>query len=176
MPVPDFRALMLPTLKVCADSERPSLADVRRAVAKAADLTDEDIKEKVPSGRQSTFVNRVFWAVIYMERAGLLRRIGRGGDGGPTEFPLAIWVREAKTGLGRSASIPNAINSGRPNFSGAGTGWSERSGLKLQTAYVLTVESAAAGFGEDHPLVKRCFMTGGTYTTPPPVKRAAASR
>ncbi len=87
MPVPDFQTLMLPTLKAYADGERPSLADVRRAVARAAGLTDGDIRETLPSGRQSTLTNRVSWAVVYMERAGLLRRIGRGAyelteDGG----------------------------------------------------------------------------------------------
>ena len=78
MPVPDFQTLMLPTLSAYADGERPSLADVRRSVAKAAGLTDEDIRETVPSGRQTTLTNRVSWAVVYMERAGLLKRIGRG--------------------------------------------------------------------------------------------------
>ncbi len=87
MPVPDFHTLMLPTLGAYADGARPSLADVRRAVARVAGLTDGDIRETVPSGRQSTLVNRVSWAVVYMERAGFLRRIGRGAyelteDGG----------------------------------------------------------------------------------------------
>ncbi len=78
MPVPDFQALMLPTLRAYTDGERPSLTEVRRTVAESANLIDEDIQEKTPSGRQTTLSNRVSWAVIYMERAGLLRRIGRG--------------------------------------------------------------------------------------------------
>ena len=32
----------------------------------------------LPSGRQTVFANRVNWAVIYMERAGLLERVRRG--------------------------------------------------------------------------------------------------
>ena len=35
-------------------------------------LTEEDLKEELPSGIQSTFVNRVGWASTYMKKAGLL--------------------------------------------------------------------------------------------------------
>ena len=128
MPVPDYQTLMLPTLSAYADSERPSLSDVRRTVARAAGLTGEDIRETVPSGRQTTLTNRVSWAVVYMERAGLLKRIGRGAyelteDGGrllasnPSRIDLKVlreypayvnWKRTAETPKSGDRAIPRS--------------------------------------------------------------------
>ena len=54
------------------------LSEVRQRIAAAEGLTAEDLREMLPSGRQSALANRVNWAVIYMERAGLLERVRRG--------------------------------------------------------------------------------------------------
>ena len=78
MPVPDFQSLMLPALEAFAGGREPPLSEVRERIAAAAGLSAEDVEEMLPSGRQSVFVNRVSWAVIYMVRAGLLERVRRG--------------------------------------------------------------------------------------------------
>ena len=78
MPIPDFQLLMLPALKAFADGGEPTLSQVREQVAAAEGLSADDIREMLPSRRQTVFVNRVSWAVIYMERAGLLKRVRRG--------------------------------------------------------------------------------------------------
>ncbi len=78
MAVPDFQSLMLPTLQAFAGGGELPLAEVRERVAAAAGLTTEDLQETISSGRQSVFSNRVSWAVVYMERAGLLERVRRG--------------------------------------------------------------------------------------------------
>ena len=78
MPVPDYQSLMLPTLKAFASGREPSLSQVRERIASSEGLSAEDVREMLPSGRQSVFANRVSWAVIYMERAGLLERVRRG--------------------------------------------------------------------------------------------------
>ena len=78
MPVPDFQSLMLPALKAFAGGGEPTLGQVREQVAAAAGLSADDVREMLPRGRQTVFVNRVSWAVIYMARAGLLRRVRRG--------------------------------------------------------------------------------------------------
>lgn len=41
-------------------------------------LTDDDLREMLPSGVQRTFVNRVGWAATYMKKAGLLEPTRRG--------------------------------------------------------------------------------------------------
>ena len=78
MPVPDFQSLMLPVLKALSDGRETSIAEVREHVAAAGGLTQEDLGELLPSGRQSVFVNRIAWAVTHMGHAGLMEKIRRG--------------------------------------------------------------------------------------------------
>ena len=78
MPVPDFQSLMLPALMALAEDTPTRVADIRGRVAASEGLTSEDVREMLPSGRQPVFANRVSWAVMHMERAGLLERVGRG--------------------------------------------------------------------------------------------------
>ncbi len=78
MPVPDFQSLMLPALRAFAAGVETPLSAIRERVAAAEGLSAEEVRELLPSGRQSRFGNRVNWAVIYMERAGLLARVRRG--------------------------------------------------------------------------------------------------
>ena len=78
MSVPDFQSLMLPTLKALADGSEAPVKDIRARVATSENLTPEDVQEMLPNGRQAVFVNRIGWAIFYMERAGLLERTRRG--------------------------------------------------------------------------------------------------
>ena len=78
MPVPDFQSLMLPALKALEGGREAPVSNVREHVAAAERLTVDDMREMLPSGRQSVFVNRVSWAVIYLGRAGLTERVRRG--------------------------------------------------------------------------------------------------
>jgi restriction system protein len=77
MTVPDFQSLMLPVLRVAADGPL-AMAEARDRVAKALALTTEDLELLLPSGRQTTFANRVAWAKAFLERAGLLESVRRG--------------------------------------------------------------------------------------------------
>lgn len=38
----------------------------------------EDTTEKLPSGTQTQYENRIYWAAIYLHRAGCLERVRRG--------------------------------------------------------------------------------------------------
>ena len=78
MPVPDFQSLMLPALKALAGGREAPVSEVRERIAAAERLTVDDVREMLPSGRQSVFVNRVSWAVMYLGRAGLTERVRRG--------------------------------------------------------------------------------------------------
>lgn len=68
---------MLPALQALSDGVETPISEVRARVAAAEHLTAQDLKEMLPSGRQPVFANRVSWAVIYMERAGLVERVRR---------------------------------------------------------------------------------------------------
>lgn len=72
MASPKFQEITLPMLKLAADGQVWSLADAREELAKHFQLTEEDIEELLPSGRQARFANRVAWAKVYLERGGLL--------------------------------------------------------------------------------------------------------
>jgi restriction system protein len=63
---------MLPLLRLAADGREHSLADARDALAAELRLSDADLQELLPSGRQGKFANRVAWAKSYLQQAGLL--------------------------------------------------------------------------------------------------------
>lgn len=77
MSVPDFQSLMLAVLSVVGDGEITA-HDLRDQVAQRLKLTGADLAEMVPSGRQTTFANRVAWANVFLQRAGLIEKAGRG--------------------------------------------------------------------------------------------------
>jgi restriction system protein len=77
MAVPDFQSLMLPVLLATAGGEI-SASELRDRVAGSVKLGEEDLKEMLPSGRQTTFVNRTAWANVFLQRAGLIEKTGRG--------------------------------------------------------------------------------------------------
>ena len=79
MAVPDYQSLMLPLLRYAGKlSEEISTANAIDALAKEFNLTPDDLAEMLPSGSQSTFVNRVGWATTYMKKADLLKSTRRG--------------------------------------------------------------------------------------------------
>jgi restriction system protein len=76
MTIPDYQTLMLPVLRVAANTE-VSVRDCIRALANEFHLSDEERTELLPSGKQSTFSNRVHWAKTYLVQAGLLEMTRR---------------------------------------------------------------------------------------------------
>ncbi|TAJ32187.1 MAG: restriction endonuclease [Reyranella sp.] len=77
MAVPDFQTLMLPVLRVTAHGPIVA-AELRRRVAELANVTEEDLAEVLPSGRHTKFSNRVAWANVHLQRAGLIGLVRRG--------------------------------------------------------------------------------------------------
>ena len=78
MPIPDFQSMMLPLLQFSADGSEQTLANARTPLAQQFGLTDDERAELLPSGQQSRFNNRVAWAKVYLERAGLFEKTRRG--------------------------------------------------------------------------------------------------
>ena len=72
-----WKSLMLPVLRAAADGAIAA-PDLRRRVASDLGLSDAELAEMLPSGRQTTFANRTAWANIFMQRAGLLEKASRG--------------------------------------------------------------------------------------------------
>ena len=79
MAVPDYQSLMLPLLRLAGEkNDETSTGEAAEILAKEFGLTNEDLKEMLPSGIKSRFVNRVGWASTYMRKAGLLEATRRG--------------------------------------------------------------------------------------------------
>lgn len=79
MAVPDYQSVMLPLLQFAEERKAEiSTGEAFESLATRLGLTDDDLKEMLPSGLQGTFVNRVGWAATYMKKAGLLEPTRRG--------------------------------------------------------------------------------------------------
>src|SRR5919202_5595938 len=78
MAVPDFQSLFVPVLRCTADGNDHSMAELRARIATDLDLTPEELSQKLPSGVQTVFGNRVAWSAVYLMKAGALERIKRG--------------------------------------------------------------------------------------------------
>lgn len=78
MAIPDFQTIMLPLLNYVSDGAEKTLHEARQALASYFQLTQEETEERLPSGRQTTFSNRIAWAKTYLTQAGLLVSNKRG--------------------------------------------------------------------------------------------------
>ena len=78
--IPPFQELMLPILEMYATRDPESIAnrEFMETLAKRFHLTEADRNEMLSSGRQLRFENRVYWALAYLRRAGLIESAGRG--------------------------------------------------------------------------------------------------
>lgn len=78
MACPDFQSLTLPVLQSAAGGQELTLAALRDETASRLGLSEADLSERIPSGKQTRYSNRVNWACIYMSEAGLLEWVRRG--------------------------------------------------------------------------------------------------
>jgi restriction system protein len=78
MPIPDYQSLFQHVLRATSDGKEHSTADIRERVATDLQLTPEDLAQKLPSGKQPIFTNRVAWATVYLSKALALDRVKRG--------------------------------------------------------------------------------------------------
>lgn len=97
MAIPDFQSIMLPLLVFMSDGQEHSNQQVIDCLAAQFDLTEVDLNEMLPSGKQTTFSNRVGWAKTYLSKSGLLEmprrsyyRISERGKGILRNNPLKI--------------------------------------------------------------------------------------
>lgn len=72
MTVPDFQTIMLPLLKIAEDGQEHSGNDFLEKLSDYFKLSDSDLNELLPSGKQTRFYNRVGWARTYLIKSKLL--------------------------------------------------------------------------------------------------------
>ena len=72
MAVPDFQSFFKPLLDLAADGKEHSIQEAREVIAKVMALPEEALNERLPSGIQTKFENRVAWAKSYFIQAKVL--------------------------------------------------------------------------------------------------------
>jgi len=69
MAIPDFQTIMLPLLKHLGDGQERSNQETFDDLADEFNLSEEERKELLSSGRQPVFTNRIAWAKVYLKKA-----------------------------------------------------------------------------------------------------------
>lgn len=98
MTIPDFQTIMFPLLQQFGDGKEHSNQEVLDKLAKAFALSDQELSELLPSGKQTTFYNRVGWARTYLAKSGLL------------EMPRRTYYKITKRGMDVLKSNPGRID------------------------------------------------------------------
>lgn len=70
--IPKYDEIMLPFLRLLSDGQEHSLSEVFRSLVDHFQLSDEEVRELLPSGKQGVFRSRVGWARTYLSKAGLI--------------------------------------------------------------------------------------------------------
>lgn len=78
MAVPTYDQFMLPLLQFAADGEVHNIREAFAYLAELFQLSEADLSEMLPSGKQTKFFNRVHWARTYLAQAQCLVSVGRG--------------------------------------------------------------------------------------------------
>lgn len=118
MSIPDYQGFMLPLLSFAGDGQEHSVAEARLAIADAMGLQEEDLAKLLPSGQQPVYANRLGWAKMYLEQAGLLEKTRRAyfhitsqGLALLREKPAALTMADLK----RFESFEEFLQRSRPN-------------------------------------------------------------
>ncbi|PFZ72405.1 restriction endonuclease [Bacillus toyonensis] len=77
MAVPGYQDFMYPFLNQLEDRQEYRLQDLYTILARHFNLSEEDIAETIPSGKQTLLVNRVGWARTHLDKAGLIKVVRR---------------------------------------------------------------------------------------------------
>jgi len=72
MSIPDYQSIMLPLLKFAEDKKEHSVREAIDHISNIFNLSEEERREVLPSGRQYIIDNRVGWAKTYLKKAGLV--------------------------------------------------------------------------------------------------------
>ena len=77
MAIPDFQSFFYPVLKYSSEHNEISLNEIREFLTQHFSLTDEEKAERVPSGTQTKFDNRIYWTKSYFSKAKLIENTKR---------------------------------------------------------------------------------------------------
>lgn len=78
MAIPTYEQIMLPMLELLKDENTYNNKECVEKLSEKLNLTEEEVRKLLPSGRKRVFYNRVNWAKTYLKRAGLVEAPRRG--------------------------------------------------------------------------------------------------
>jgi restriction system protein len=78
MAIPRYHAFMLPLLRIAGDGQEHRIDECLEGLTNELRLANEDVREMLPSGKQTVLENRVGWAKTYLKKARLLESPARG--------------------------------------------------------------------------------------------------
>lgn len=78
MPIPKSQDITLPLLKFASEGKEHHIREAIDHLADVLGLSEEELKELLPSGHDVIFGNRVKWALKYMREACILESTRRG--------------------------------------------------------------------------------------------------
>lgn len=70
--IPDFQTIMLPLLKAFQNGKEKTSKELREEMVSHFNISEDEQKEKIPSGKQTLYYNRVAWAIAYLKMADLI--------------------------------------------------------------------------------------------------------
>jgi restriction system protein len=77
MTIPDFQTIMLPLLLYMSDGQEHSIQELTDRLASKFELSEEELRELLSSGKQTIFYNRVGWARTYLSKTRLIEMTRR---------------------------------------------------------------------------------------------------
>lgn len=72
MTIPTYEQFMYPFLDYLGDEQEHTLKEQYEYLPKFFNLSEDELEELLPSGKQSIVVNRIGWARTYLKNAGLI--------------------------------------------------------------------------------------------------------
>lgn len=72
MSLPKYNELYRPILSALSNGDMRSIKEIKADVASSLQISEEGLAERLPSGNQPIFDNRVGWARSYLKKAGLV--------------------------------------------------------------------------------------------------------
>lgn len=78
MAIPKYHEMYRPFLDSLKDGQLHKFKEVKEYVAAVMDVSEEELKELLPSGKQPMFYNRIGWTRTYLKKAGLINSPSRG--------------------------------------------------------------------------------------------------
>lgn len=78
MAIPDFQSILHPLFLLFGDEKEHTRRELIERLSDEFDLSEKDLKDLLPSGRQPIFSNRVSWALTHLKIAKLIENTRRG--------------------------------------------------------------------------------------------------